>query len=130
MAIVTIMVHVRRIEGRNPVDPVDLAGELIAELDAAAADSQFTVVDREGDEATYEITAVRLPRSDDEPAGPVDAECVMCGAAMADEHHGRPRLYCSPACRQRAYRTRSTDPASVVGPSDDEIDGWAGLRSL
>ena len=31
----------------------------------------------------------------------------MCGAQSDDNGVGRPRLYCSPACRQRAYRARA-----------------------
>ena len=32
--------------------------------------------------------------------------CRRCGAPLPDAGNGRPRLYCSPACRQRAYRAR------------------------
>ena len=30
----------------------------------------------------------------------------MCGTRTQDNGIGRPRLYCSPACKQRAYRAR------------------------
>ena len=32
--------------------------------------------------------------------------CVVCGGALARAGTGRRRLYCAPACRQRAYRLR------------------------
>jgi len=32
--------------------------------------------------------------------------CVVCGAELARAATGRRRLFCSPACRQRAYRLR------------------------
>lgn len=39
--------------------------------------------------------------------------CELCGAALtAGPHGGRPALYCSNACRQRAFRQRSTHKGS------------------
>ncbi len=32
--------------------------------------------------------------------------CVVCGATLRRAATGRRRLYCGPACRQRAYRLR------------------------
>jgi hypothetical protein len=32
--------------------------------------------------------------------------CVVCGADLRRADTGRRRLYCGPACRQRAYRLR------------------------
>jgi hypothetical protein len=32
--------------------------------------------------------------------------CVVCGATLRRAGTGRRRLYCGPACRQRAYRLR------------------------
>jgi hypothetical protein len=32
--------------------------------------------------------------------------CVVCGAEFRRAAAGRRRLYCAPACRQRAYRLR------------------------
>jgi len=32
--------------------------------------------------------------------------CVVCGATLLRAGTGRRRLYCGPACRQRAYRLR------------------------
>ena len=36
--------------------------------------------------------------------------CRMCGGPVAPGSRGRPREYCSPACRQRAHRRRTADP--------------------
>jgi hypothetical protein len=52
--------------------------------------------------------------------------CVVCGAELRRAGTGRRRLYCAPACRQRAYRLReevrsrrdaatmAADPADVT----------------
>jgi hypothetical protein len=32
--------------------------------------------------------------------------CVVCGSELCQAGTGRRRLYCTPACRQRAYRLR------------------------
>ncbi|RSN72075.1 MerR family transcriptional regulator [Actinomadura sp. WAC 06369] len=40
----------------------------------------------------------------DEKAGPI---CPSCGGAVERPARGRPRTYCSPGCRQRAYRARA-----------------------
>ncbi len=51
--------------------------------------------------------------------------CVVCGAELRRAGSGRRRLYCGPACRQRAYRLRAeprlrgaegrgADPADVT----------------
>jgi hypothetical protein len=34
--------------------------------------------------------------------------CALCGAVLVAAGQGRPARYCSPACRQRAYRSRHT----------------------
>ena len=41
-------------------------------------------------------------------------QCRMCGRPVPASGTGRPRLYCSPACRQRAYRGRR----SIIGHRD------------
>lgn len=33
--------------------------------------------------------------------------CVHCGAPLRQPASGRPRRYCSPACKQAAYRHRA-----------------------
>lgn len=42
--------------------------------------------------------------------------CVLCGRELRRASTGRRRLYCGPACRQRAYRLR------------DEASRWRGAR--
>ena len=34
--------------------------------------------------------------------------CEHCGAALGQASKGRPRRFCSPACKQAAYRSRVT----------------------
>ena len=43
-----------------------------------------------------------------------DARCAVCGEAIPHAGTGRPRRYCSRACRQSAYRTRRR--AGSAGP--------------
>ena len=40
--------------------------------------------------------------------------CVICGNRLASRNVGRPSRYCSPACRQRAYRRRRANPADAM----------------
>lgn len=42
--------------------------------------------------------------------------CVMCGTPLDPAGSGRPRAYCSRACRQRAYRERRTTPRPADTP--------------
>lgn len=37
-----------------------------------------------------------------------ETQCAMCGKPVGTTATGRPRAYCSQACRQRAYRRRTT----------------------
>jgi hypothetical protein len=39
--------------------------------------------------------------------------CKTCKKPLARGGPGRPAAYCSPACRQRAYRKRSQNPRAV-----------------
>ncbi|QHC24288.1 TetR/AcrR family transcriptional regulator [Streptomyces sp. GS7] len=41
--------------------------------------------------------------------------CSVCGAAFDGTRRGRPRDYCSRACRQRAYRQRRTASSAPAG---------------
>jgi len=108
MATITLTIRLRRTEGRNPVDVDDLADALVEELEGSVLDAESAVTDSAGEDATYEVPALR-PARRDEPAI-ADAEpmnsCALCGAAIVSDPHGRPRLYCSDACRQAAYRAR------------------------
>ncbi|MGQ4511839.1 TetR/AcrR family transcriptional regulator C-terminal domain-containing protein [Streptomyces sp. DW26H14] len=49
------------------------------------------------------------PQDPDAARGTVPAPpaCAVCGTAVPVPARGRPRRYCSPACRQRAYRRRN-----------------------
>ncbi|MBA0047326.1 MerR family transcriptional regulator [Mycobacterium sp. NPDC050853] len=41
--------------------------------------------------------------------------CFFCGRGLTPRGKGRPQRYCSPACKQRAYRQRrSSEPAGEV----------------
>ncbi len=42
--------------------------------------------------------------------------CVVCGGEVRQPTSGRRRLYCGPACRQRAYRLRQAARARRNGP--------------
>jgi len=108
MATVTLVIRLRRTEGRNPVDVDDLAAALIEELDGSVLDSEFAVTDSAGEDATYEVTAIRAARQD-EPAvadpEPLNS-CAVCGTAILSARLGRPRLTCSDTCRQAAHRAK------------------------
>lgn len=69
-------------------------------------------------------------------ATPVYAPCARCGRRMATNHdaNGRPRIYCSDVCRQRAWRerhktivhgalSRVNDPAGGATATDPELIG-------
>ncbi|GAA4980957.1 AcrR family transcriptional regulator [Nonomuraea thailandensis] len=47
-----------------------------------------------------------------------DEACRECGKALAPAASGRPRVYCSRACQQRAYRKRSTRQSPHRGRGD------------
>jgi hypothetical protein len=46
--------------------------------------------------------------------------CVICGRSIRRSGPGRRRLYCSNACRQRAYRQR--DEERIWRGSDPDLD--------
>jgi len=35
--------------------------------------------------------------------------CIICGRSIQQSAHGRRRIYCSNACRQRSYRQRDDE---------------------
>lgn len=43
-----------------------------------------------------------------------NTECDYCGALLAQRSSGRPRRYCSAACKQTAYRERVTKLATTA----------------
>ncbi|MGI5156559.1 TetR/AcrR family transcriptional regulator C-terminal domain-containing protein [Microbispora sp. CA-102843] len=52
------------------------------------------------------IEALIRERDETRDEKPADENCPECGAALDPAPSGRPRVYCSRACRQRAYRRR------------------------
>ncbi|UPZ31639.1 hypothetical protein MUK60_30000 [Streptomyces sp. LRE541] len=71
--------------------------------------------------ALWEITTHDVPplpelrdetRDETKPAGRRSQRCPECKSPIAAGPTGRPPRYCSPACRQRAYRRRTTRTAS------------------
>jgi hypothetical protein len=111
MATVTLIVTLRRTEGRTPPDLDDLADVVATELDAQLEDFEIQVQDSDGnEELTYTVTRVRRARPADVAAleTPDDpTPCAHCGAPTTNDPHGRPRLYCSDRCRIYAYRART-----------------------
>lgn len=49
----------------------------------------------------------------DETAAASGRQCLVCGEPLTQPARGRPRRYCSPACRQRRYRASG---GSTWGP--------------
>jgi hypothetical protein len=69
--------------------------------------------------ALWEITTHDAPTlaewrdktCDETPAQRAASRCDVCRAPLPARATGRPRRYCTPACRQHAYRRRQADPA-------------------
>jgi MerR family copper efflux transcriptional regulator len=59
-----------------------------------------------------ETTAETAPGGDETGDGSPARRCAMCAGVLPPACGGRPRIYCSPACRQRSYRTRAARPHS------------------
>jgi endogenous inhibitor of DNA gyrase (YacG/DUF329 family) len=57
---------------------------------------------------------------------PAPPECQNCATALTQPKTGRPRRYCSPACRQADYRARNgyelTDDELLAQADDDDDD--------
>jgi hypothetical protein len=100
MAIVTLKVHLRRSVGRNRVD----MSELVTVLNDALLDLELEVVDVAGEDASYEVTRVDLHTGPTAAEPPAEVACEECGQVVVDDPHGRPRRFCSGACRIRAHR--------------------------
>jgi hypothetical protein len=130
MATITVTVRLRRTEGRSPVDVDHLAAALLDELESSIIDTEFSVEDSAGEYATYEVTAVTATKHDEPAVAHADPDnsCAWCGTSIVSDPLGRPRLYCSPACRQAAHRARRRDPAAA--PAADETDGSSQFRPL
>ncbi|MGW4816325.1 RNA polymerase subunit sigma-70 [Kitasatospora cineracea] len=58
-----------------------------------------------------------------------ERRCQSCGGVLAHRGRGRTSVYCSAACRQRAYRLRSTaesqTPAAVLADIKRQVAGLA-----
>lgn len=52
------------------------------------------------------LSAARAALGDEKPVPCDETRCPTCAQPLAPTTRGRPRRYCSPACRQRAYRDR------------------------
>lgn len=113
MATVTVIIQLRRTEGRTPVDLDALADAVAEALTDAGAGVELQAPSIDGDELTYEVTQVRVARtadvdtalSTDDP--PDVIECGWCHQPALTEPHGQPRKYCSDACRVAAWRARN-----------------------
>lgn len=44
--------------------------------------------------------------------------CPVCGGLVANDPHGRERVYCSRACRMRAYRDRRDGRLRLLGGNE------------
>lgn len=58
---------------------------------------------------------IRDESGDKTSDGTDGSRCVVCGGAVGSASTGRPRDYCSHACRQRAYRQRRGGPPAAGG---------------
>lgn len=58
--------------------------------------------------------------------------CVACGGELLRAGTGRRRLFCSPACRQRAYRLRdeARRARDAVAMAADPADATALLNAI
>jgi hypothetical protein len=56
--------------------------------------------------------------------------CVWCSAELQRARRGRPRLYCSDACRDRARRFRQASELGGQPPPYGEVDPAAGSAGL
>lgn len=56
------------------------------------------------DQALHRLTTVSSQHRDETQSG---RQCAVCGRPIVGTQRGRRRRYCSPTCRQRAYRSRA-----------------------
>lgn len=106
MANITLIIRVRRIEGRNKVEDSVIAAELASMVEDLG---EFEVEDMEGETATYEVTGIRVLVLQPElvPYLEVgDSQCRWCNTPLTQIGTGRPAEFCSDAHRQADYRHR------------------------
>lgn len=46
---------------------------------------------------------------------PRPAHCLICGRSISQKRRGRPRYYCSEACKAKAYRIRKKQASAQQG---------------
>ncbi|GHC53348.1 MerR family transcriptional regulator [Streptomyces flavofungini] len=78
----------------------------VADLVSAARAARGGGQRREGAADRDGKASVERPPGDESPGG-----CLGCGGPLTRGSRGRPRTYCSRACRQRAYRIRRSGRA-------------------
>jgi hypothetical protein len=112
MAIVTLRIQLRRIDGRRPVDPSDLAAEVAQAVEHDLG--EIYVEDVDGNEATYEVTRTDIVvhqlalGQPDETTPTSERSCEWCDTPMPVVSGGRPRRFHDDACRQAAHRAQAT----------------------
>jgi hypothetical protein len=77
--------------------------------------------------AVVEATRILWHLIDKDPSPP---DCQNCATALVQPKTGRPRRYCSPACRQADYRARNGYELAddeLLAQADDDDRTWAGL---
>ncbi|MBB5922099.1 DNA-binding transcriptional MerR regulator [Actinoalloteichus hoggarensis] len=82
-----------------------LAGELAEHTpvgDVAVGDGLVAAARSLRPRGSDAVRDEKTRRRDEDGAG--QARCAVCGDALATTARGRPRKYCSQACRQRRYR--------------------------
>ncbi len=47
--------------------------------------------------------------------------CLVCGRPLAQKPRGRPRTYCSNACRQQAFRLRQKQREQSAAPTAGKV---------
>ncbi|MFI1868287.1 helix-turn-helix domain-containing protein [Streptomyces jumonjinensis] len=89
-----------------------------ADLITAARAARGGGARREGTAARDE-TPVKHPPGGEKPGGRVPVWCPGCRGPVVPVPRGRPRTYCSAACRQRRYRSRRSG-TSVPAPEGSD----------
>ncbi|GAA2080290.1 hypothetical protein GCM10009801_38500 [Streptomyces albiaxialis] len=91
-------------------------GPLLRDREPPVADARVDGAEDGAERARDGTPSGDRPQRDGIPAPvpavvPVPARCPCCAGPVPRAARGRPRTYCSRACRQRAYRARRADRA-------------------
>ena len=81
-----------------------------SDVDAAAVDHLLAAGDGREYEMARVVLASRRPTEHVATKPRDETRCATCGTPVTRAGTGRPARYCSPACRTRAWRTRTTKP--------------------